>query len=105
MGVLCLSLFWYALLCVLSRFAIILKWKIESVALLLLSIRCPVTVNVLWFFLTVLWVGLQCVVMVFLDHSHLLFASSRLTVSGGNMLCPLARHFIYCLALVQHKKT
>ena len=45
--VLCLSLFWYALLCVISIFAIILKRKRELVALLLLSYGCLVTVNVL----------------------------------------------------------
>ena len=51
--VLCLSLFCCALLCVLSSFAIILKRKRERerekdlVALLLLSYRCLVTVNVL----------------------------------------------------------
>ena len=26
---------------------------------------------VLWFFLTVPWVGLQCVIVVFPDHTHL----------------------------------
>ena len=36
-GVLCLSLFCYALLCVHSSFALILKWKIKLFALLLLS--------------------------------------------------------------------
>ena len=45
-GVLCLSLFWYAFLCDLSSFAIILKRKSELVALLLLSYGCLVTVNV-----------------------------------------------------------
>ena len=49
-GVLCLSLFWYAFLCVLSSFAIILKRKRELSALLLLSCGCLVTVNVLWLF-------------------------------------------------------
>ena len=39
MGVLCLSLFCYALLCVHSSFAIILKRKRKLVALLLLSIQ------------------------------------------------------------------
>ena len=71
--ILCLSLFWYALLCVFSSFAIILKRKRELVALLLLSYGCLPTVNVLWLFLTVLWVSLQCVIVVFLDHTHLLF--------------------------------
>ena len=36
MGVLCLSLFWYALLCALLSVAVILKRKRELVALLLL---------------------------------------------------------------------
>ena len=29
-------------------------------------------VSVLWLFLTVLWVGLQCVIVVFPDHTHFL---------------------------------
>ena len=74
-GVLCLSLFCYALLCVHSSFAIILKRKRKLVAFLLLSYRCIVTIkfNVVWLFLTVLWVGLQCVIVVNPDHTHLLF--------------------------------
>ena len=67
-------LFCYALLCVHSSFAIILKRKIKLVALLLLSYRCIVTINVLWLFLTVQWVGLLSVIVVFPDHTHLLFA-------------------------------
>ena len=31
------------------------------------------TVSVLWLFLMVPWVGLQCVIVVFPDHTHLLF--------------------------------
>ena len=31
------------------------------------------TVSVLWLFLTVPWVGMQCVIVVFPDHTHLLF--------------------------------
>ena len=57
-GVLCLSLFYYALLCAHSSFAIILKKKKKLVVLLLLSYRCIVTINVLWLFLTV--GGLVC---------------------------------------------
>ena len=72
-GVLRLSLFCYALLCVHSSFAIILKRKRSLVALLLLSYRCIVTLNVLWLFFTVPWVDLQCVIVVFPDHTHLLF--------------------------------
>ena len=70
-GDVCLSLFYFALLCVHSRFAIILKRKRKLVALLLLSYRCIVTVNVLLLFLTVPWVGLQYMIVVFHDtHLH-----------------------------------
>ena len=62
---------WFALLNANSSFAIILKRKRELVALLLLSFGCIVTVNNLWLFLTVPWVGLQCVIVVFPDHTHL----------------------------------
>ena len=74
MGVLCLSLFSYALLCVHYSFEIILKRGIKLVALLLLSYRCLVTVNGLWLFLTVPWVGLHCVIVVFPDHTHFLIS-------------------------------
>ena len=66
-------LFCYALFCVHSSFAIILKSKRKLVALLLLSYRCVVTINVMWLFLTVPWVGMQCVIVVFLNKTHLLF--------------------------------
>ena len=59
-GVLCLYLFCYALLCVHSSFAISLKRKRKLVALLLLSNICIVTINVLWLFLTVPWVDGLC---------------------------------------------
>ena len=83
-GVLCLSLFCYALLCVHSSFEIILKWKRKLVALLLLSNRYTVTINVLWLFLTVSWVGLQCVIVVFPDHIHLLFGYAWLPLTVMN---------------------
>ena len=73
MGVLCCSLVWYALLYALSSFAITLMRKRQLVALLLLSFGCLVTVNVLWLFLAVPWVGLQFVIVVLPDHTHLLF--------------------------------
>ena len=73
MGVLFLSLFCCALLCVLSSFAIILKRKRELVAFLLLSYGYLVTVNFMWLFLKVPWVGLRCVIVIFHDHTHLLF--------------------------------
>ena len=58
--VLCLYLFCYALLCVYSSFAIILKRKRKLVALLLLSYRCIVTINILWLFLTMPSVVCDC---------------------------------------------
>ena len=68
-----LPLFCYALHRVHSSFAIILKRKRKLVALLLLSYGCIVTINVLWLFLAVTVIGLQFVIVVFPDHTHLLF--------------------------------
>ena len=67
-----MSLFCYALLCVNSSFAIILKRNRKLVALLLLSYSCIVTVNVMWLSLAAPWVGLQCMIVVFPDHTHFL---------------------------------
>ena len=72
-GVLCLSLFCYALLCVHFSFVIYFKRKRKLVALLFFSNKCIVTIHVLWLFLTVPLVGLQHVIMVFPDHTQLLF--------------------------------
>ena len=81
MGDLCWPLFWYALLYLISSFAIIFTRNRELVALLLLSFGCLVTVNVLWPFLTVPWVGLQCVIVVFPDYTHFLTILSFVGVS------------------------
>ena len=54
-----------------SSFAIILMGKRELVALLSLSSWCLVIV--VWLFLAVPWVCLQFVIVVFPDHTHLLF--------------------------------
>ena len=43
--------------------------EVSLVALLLLPLECLVTVNVLWLFLTVLCIGLQCVMVVFHIHT------------------------------------
>ena len=58
--ILCLSLFCYALLCVHSTFAIVLKRKNMLVALLLLSYQCLVNVNALRLFLMVPCDGPVC---------------------------------------------
>ena len=78
-GVLCWSLFWYSLLCVIYSFAITLTRARELDALLLLSFGCLATVNVLWLFLTVPWVGLQSMIVVFSDHTYLFLVPSNET--------------------------
>ena len=69
------------------------------VALLLLSFRCLVTVNVLWLFLTVLWVGLQCVIVVFPDHNPLLFGNYQKfairLMSSHVKLCSCTNYLTY----------
>ena len=39
----------------------------------LIAFQCHLTVSVLCLFLTVPWVGLQCVIVAFPGHTHLLF--------------------------------
>ena len=58
-------------LCVPSSFAIILMGKRELVALL--SLSSWHLVIVVWLFLAVSWVSLQFVIVVFSDHTQLLF--------------------------------
>ena len=71
MGVCNCSMFCCTLLYVHSSIAIILMGKRELIALLNLSSWCPVTVERL--FLAVLRGCLQFVIVVFPDHTHLLF--------------------------------
>ena len=71
MGVCNFSMFCCALLYVHSSIAIILMGKRELVALLNLSSWCLVMVERL--FLAVPWGCLRLVVVVFPDHTHLLF--------------------------------
>ena len=64
-------MFCCTLLCVHSSIAIILMGKRELVALLNLSSWCLVMVG--WLYLAVPWGFLQFVIVVFPDHTHLLF--------------------------------
>ena len=64
--------------CVNYSFSTISKRERKLVVLLLLTYRCIVTINVLCLSLVVPWVGLQCVIMVFPDHSNLLFCTIQL---------------------------
>ena len=63
------------LLYVHSSFALILMGKRKRVALLSLSSWC--LLMVVWLFLAVPWVCLQFVIVVFPDHTHLLFLGSE----------------------------
>ena len=57
--------------------------KRELIALLGLSLCCLVIV--VWLFLAVPWVCLQFVIVVFPDHTHLLFLS---VISKTNCIVP-----------------
>ena len=70
-GVCGCSVFCCALLCVCSSVAVILMGKRKLVALLNLSFWCLVVVERL--FLAVPWGCLRFVIVVFPDHTHLLF--------------------------------
>ena len=87
-----MSLFCYAILCVHFSFAMILKRKRMLVALILLSYRCIVTIDVLWLFLTVSWVGLQYVIVVFPDYTYFLFdkmCRKKEDLFGDEQILPL----------------
>ena len=70
------SIFRCTLLYVHSGFAIILMGKRELVALLSLSCWCRMIV--VWLFLAMPRVCLHIVIVVFPDHTHLLFSIVRL---------------------------
>ena len=65
------SIFCYTLLYVISSFAIIFKGERELVALL--SLSSWFLVMIVWLFLLVPWVHLRFVIVVYPDHTHLLF--------------------------------
>ena len=78
MGVCNCSMFCCTLLYVHSRIAIILMGRRELVALLNLSSWCLVMVE--WLLLAVPWGGLRFVIVVFPDHTHLLFLGNIISV-------------------------
>ena len=96
LGVLFSFLFCYALFCVHSSFAVILKRKRKLVILLLLPYRCIVTIDVVWLFLTVPWVGLQFVIVVFPDHTHFLYNTLDSKVCTLNALVTYPRACYIC---------
>ena len=77
MGVCNCSMFCCTLFYVHSSIAIILMGKIELVALLNLSSWCLVMVERL--FLAVLWGCLWFVIVVFPDHTHLIYLEKKIS--------------------------
>ena len=77
-------MFCCTLLYVHSSFEIILMEKRELVALLSLSSWCPVIV--MWLFLAVPWVCQHFVIVVFPDHTHVLFFISLVNCSGAHVI-------------------
>ena len=71
MGICGCAMFCCTLLYVHSSIAVILMGKRELIALLNLSSWCQVMVE--WLFLVVPWGCLRFVIVVFPDHTHLLF--------------------------------
>ena len=78
MGVCDCSMFYCTLLYVHSNIAIILIGRRELVALLDLFSWCLVVVE--WLFLAVPWGCLRFVIVVFPDHTHLLFLACCIVV-------------------------
>ena len=96
MGVCNCSMFCCTLLYVHSSFAIILMGKRELVALLNLSSWCLVMVERL--FLAVSWSCLRFVIVVFPDHTHLLF----FTVYNGLDSTQCVKFILYAIENILH---
>ena len=76
MGFCVCSMFCCAVLCAISSFAIIfMGGGGERIGCFTLPYWSLVAVIVLWFFLAMLLVGLQCVIVIFPFYTHLLFLS------------------------------
>ena len=90
MGVCNCSMFCCTLHCVRSSIAIILMGKRELVALLILSSWCLVIVGPL--FLAMPWGCLRLVIVVFPDHTHLLFFIVKTCV---NYMVQVAQVFLF----------
>ena len=48
--------------------------------------KSNMTVNVKWLFLGVPWDGLQCVIVLFPDHIHLLLKAMTMKIIDSNVL-------------------
>ena len=95
MGVCNCSMFCCTLLYVHSSIAIILMGKRELIALLYLSFWCLVMVERL--FLAAAWGCLQFVIVVFPDHTHLLFLENRHIMHRHHKYCVISWCKIYVM--------
>ena len=94
MGVCNCSMFCSSLLYVHSSFAIISMGKRELVTLLNLSSWCLVIV--VWLFLAVPLVFLQFVIVVFPDHTHLLFLKFQNGILNFKLISWKKKQFVFC---------
>ena len=92
MGVCNCSMFCCTLLYVHSIIAIILMGKRELIALLNLSSWCLVMVERL--FLAVPWDCLQFVIVVFPDHTHLLYWKARTEETQEEIMSPFGMAYM-----------
>ena len=83
------------LLYVPSSFALILMGKRKLVALLSVSSWCLVIV--VWLFLAAPWVCVQFVIVVFPDHTHLLFFIFHFLNAWGKIINVWRHHYHYVL--------
>ena len=94
-GVCNCSVFCFTLLYVHSSIAIILMGKRELVALLNLYSWCLVMVE--WLYLAVPWGCLRFVIVVFPDHTHLLFRRNVMDPITGNLSSEMGKSGLLAL--------
>ena len=73
-----------------------LKEEEKLVALILLFYRCIVTIKVLWLFLAMPCVCLQYVIVVFPDHTRLLFNEDVLEITRAGVVLFKCNCIILC---------
>ena len=72
---------------IISHFQVILSGKRGLIALLGLSYLCLLVI--VWLFLAVLWVCLQFAIVVFPDHTHLLFLTYVNPILSSKEMCSM----------------
>ena len=99
-GVLCWSLFWYALLYALSRFCNQLGEGEKSGCFALIVFLLPC-----YCLCSVPWIGLQCVIVVFHDHTQLLFEINGLRLDNIWILNSTPSKRPDAQPMIKYKKT